>query len=103
MHVRGYVREDGGGVYIMWLEGDSVSVQTTVSPQGAGFSRGTARATPAAHDDPASSTGSAPRPSSTRRPYAPDTRVEWVIVIGRRSEEGTIDQGSNGNVRGAGD
>ena len=28
MHVRGYVREDGGGGYIMWLEGDSVSVQT---------------------------------------------------------------------------
>ena len=31
--MRGYVREDGGGLYIMWLEGDRVSVQTTVSPR----------------------------------------------------------------------
>ena len=83
-------REDGGGVYIMWLEGNSVSVQTTVSPRGAGYSRGTARATPAARDDPASSTGSAPRPSSTRRPYAPDDQSgvgdrdrEWEVRRGR--------------------
>jgi len=81
MHVRGYVREDGGGRYIMWLEGDSVSVQP-IPYHHEGRDTAEELHAPAARDDPASSTGSAPRPSSTRRPYAPDTRVEWVIVIG---------------------